>query len=147
MCTKSLYEEGLREAERHKWIESQKRGMDVGESAVNEWYDRYWQIYCRCRRLEHVCGSHSWREFDAKDFGLIEQLLEQGDLLLELILDRAYVGMENLDLIRWAHDWGLPMDRMLDILEQLDLNRGRLEPSGPPRFASSIRRMDVGGAA
>jgi len=131
----SLYEEGLREAERHKWIESQKRGMDMGESALREWYQRYWFKYCRYKVLEHLEGSRSWREFSADDFGLIENLLSEGDLLLDLILDRAYFGMENLDIICWAHTWGMPMHRVIEILEQLDLNRARLEPVGPPQFA------------
>jgi hypothetical protein len=74
-------------------------------------------------------------EFDAEDFGLIEILARQRDLLLDMILDRAHCGMENLDLICWAQDWGLPMERVLSILEQLNLNRARLDPQGPPRFA------------
>jgi len=130
-----LYEESLLEAERHKWIESQKRGMDMGESALREWYQRYWFRYCRSKCLEHLEGSRNWMEFDAEDFGLIEILARQRDLLLDMILDRAHCGMENLDLICWAQDWGLPMERVLSILEQLNLNRARLDPQGPPRFA------------
>lgn len=143
VTTQSLYEEGLREAERHKWIESQKLGHDMGESALRDWYRRYWFRYCRSKRLEHLTGSRSWQEFGTEDFGLIGTLLREGDLLLDMILDRAYYGMENLDIIRWAFDWGLPMDRVISILEQLDLNRARLEPSGPPRFAqpNSARKM------
>ena len=110
--------------------------MDVGESGLSEWYARYWPIYCRRKRLEHLRGSCSWKEFGSEDFGRIESLLEQKDLLLELILDRAQFGMENLDMLCWAHDWALPMDRVIGIPEQLDPNRARLEPVGPPRFAS-----------
>jgi len=124
----SLYEEGFREAERHKWIESQKRGMDVGPAALDEWYRRHWPHYCRHKRLEHLVGSRSWREFDNRDFGLIERLLAVDDLLLDRILDRVQIGMENLDLILWAMDWGLPMDRVVQILTQLNLNCARLEP-------------------
>ena len=36
--TRSLYEEAFREAERHKWIESQKMGRDAGHPAIKEWY-------------------------------------------------------------------------------------------------------------
>lgn len=135
METLSLHEQGRIEAERHKWIESQKRGADAGESALSEWYQRYWSIYCRRKCLEHLKGSRNWREFDSEDFGLIEKLYHQHGLLLELILDRAFCGMENLALIQWAMNWGLPRDRVIDILEQLDLNRARLEPPGPPRYA------------
>lgn len=131
----SLHEEGLREAERHKWIESQKRGTDLGAWALNDWYGRYWPIFCRLKCLEHLAGIRSWSEFAPETFGLIGKLIRDEDLLLELILDRAYSGMENLSLILWAHDWGLPMKRVLYILEQLNLNQAQLEPLGPPRFA------------
>jgi hypothetical protein len=43
--------------------------------------------------------------------------------------------MENLSLIVWAQDWGLPMARVIYILEQLNLNRAQLQPVDPPRFA------------
>lgn len=131
----SLYEAGWSEALRHKWIESEKRGFDMGLAAVEDWYRRYWNRYCRSRRLEHLHGERPWREFAPEEVGLIAQLLEQGDLLLELILDRAHCGHENLDIVNWALDWGMPVDRVISILEQLDLNRGRLDPLGPPKYA------------
>jgi hypothetical protein len=131
----SLYEEGRREALRHKWIESQKCGKDLGDSALTEWYCRYWPIFCRLKCLEHLAGCRSWSEFAPEDFGLIGTLIRDEDLLLEMILDRASEGMENLSLIIWAQEWRLPMDRVLYILEQLNLNRAQLQPCDPPRFA------------
>jgi hypothetical protein len=56
-------------------------------------------------------------------------LIRERDLLLELILDRARCGLENLDIILWAREWGMPMERVIAILEQLDLNRARLDPN------------------
>jgi hypothetical protein len=102
--------------------------MDVGMAAVDDWYSRFWPHYCRNKRLEHLEGSRRWREFRDDDFGLIYSLMMEGDLLLDRILDRVQVGMENLDLICWAHDWGLPMERVIQILTQLNLNCARLEP-------------------
>ena len=132
----SLYVEGLREAQRHKWIESQKCGKDLGDSALTDWYRRYWSIFCRLKCLEHLSGSCHWSEFEPEDFGLIGNLILKEDLLLEMILDRASAGCENLSLLLWAQDWGLPMERVLDILEQLNLNQAQLEPmDDPPRFA------------
>jgi hypothetical protein len=131
----SLYEEGLREAERHKWIESQKRGVDLGDWALTDWYRRYWPLFCRLKCLEHLSGSRSWREFAPEDFGLVGTLIREEDLLLEMILDRAHAGMENLAILVWAQEWGLPLDRVIYILEQLNLNRAQLWPSEPPRFA------------
>jgi hypothetical protein len=131
----SLYEEGLREAERHKWIESQKRGRDLGVWALTDWYRRYWPLFCRLKCLEHLAGSRSWREFAPEDFGLVGKLIRDEDLLLEMILDRAQAGMENLAILVWAQEWGLPVRRVIYILEQLNLNRAQLWPSDPPRYA------------
>ena len=125
----SLYEEALREAERHKWIESQKRGRDLGDHAIREWYRLHWPQYCRFRRLEHLRGSCRWAEFNDEPFGHLFSLIVQGDLLADRILDRIYAGYENLGIINWAIDWGLPIDRVLDILAQIDVNRARLEPT------------------
>ena len=91
----SLYEEGLREAQRHKWIESQKHGADLGDWALTDWYRRYWPLFCRLKCLEHLSGRCSWQEFAPEDFGLIGTLIRDEDLLLEMILDRAHAGQEN----------------------------------------------------
>ena len=131
----SLYEEGLREAERHKWIESQKHGIDLGDSALNDWYARYWPLFCRLKCLEHLHGRRSWCEFAPEDFGLIGKLIRDEDLLLEMLLDRAHAGMENLEILVWAHEWHLPIKRIIYILEQLNLNRAQLSPTTPPQFA------------
>ncbi len=125
---RSIYQDGVKEALRHKWIESQKRGYDVGHEAIRDWFDRYWLEYCRYRNLEHVCGEACWEELDTRRFGRIEQLIESGDLLLDLILERVMVGWENLQILVWAHDWGMPKDRVVHILAQLDINSARLTP-------------------
>lgn len=124
----SLYEEARREAERHKWIESQKRGCDLGDSAIREWYRLYWRCYCRHRRLEHLEGSRWYREFEEDRFGCLYSRIVTGDLLVDRILDRVYEGYENLDIINWALGWGLPVEPVLEILAQIDVNRARLEP-------------------
>lgn len=127
VAARSLYEEAYREAERHKWIESQKRGHDVGETAIREWYRLHWRRYCRVKRLEHVLGSGCWREF-GDDHGRLYSLIITGDLLVDRVLDRAYAGYENLDIINWALDWGLPIDPVIEILAHVDVNRARLDP-------------------
>ncbi|MFQ5732330.1 MAG: hypothetical protein ACE5KM_10300 [Planctomycetaceae bacterium] len=124
----SLYAEARREAERHKWIESQKQGRDLGDHAIRDWYRNYWLGYCRCKRLEHVSGRRRWHEFEELAFGQLHSLIVCGDLLVDRILDRIDAGFENLELIQWAHDWGLSVPRVVSILEQVDVNRARLEP-------------------
>ena len=52
-----------------------------------------------------------------------------GDLLADRILDRIDAGHENLCIINWAIGWGLPTDRVVRILEQIDVNRARLDPA------------------
>jgi hypothetical protein len=123
-----LFQEAEQEAEKHKWIESQKNGYDVGPHAINHWYDVHWPLYCRSKRLEHLQGICRWDHLGGSDFGLIRHLIESNDLLLDRILDRVLVGYENLDLINWSLDWGLSLDNVLKILSQLDVNRARLDP-------------------
>lgn len=126
--TASLYEEAVREAERHKWIESQKSGHDLGVTAIREWYAVHWYGYCRQKRLEHVQGCRCWREFGDDHFGQLYSLIIEGDLLVDRVLDRVDAGYENLEIINWALDWGLPASRVVDILAQIDVNRARLDP-------------------
>jgi hypothetical protein len=124
----SIHDEARREAQRHKWIESQKQGRDLGDQAIRDWYRKYWRAYCRHRRIEHLRGRKRWAEFDDEPFGKIDALIASGDCLVDRVLDRVYAGHENLDIINWAIDWGLPTDRVVDILAQLDVNRARFEP-------------------
>jgi hypothetical protein len=124
----SIYAAAFREAERYKWIESEKRGFDAGHGAVREWYRIHWPGFCRRRRLEHLQGRRCWEEFGDDHFGQWHTHFGDDDLLVDRILDRFFAGMENLELINWAYDWGLPVERVVDILTRLDMNRARLEP-------------------
>ena len=125
----SLYEAAWREVLIHKWIESERQGRDLGDSAIREWWRRHWPRYCRRRRVEHILGTRRWSEFDDDAFGCVYSLILRGDLLADRVLDRVDAGYENLDLINWALEWGLPIDRVLDILKQIDVNRARLAPA------------------
>lgn len=124
---RSVYDECIREAEVHKWIESQKRGHDVGHAAIKEWFSKYWLTYCRHRSFEHLEGKANWVEFGEDRFGHINSL-KRYDLLFERIYDRILNGWENLDVICWAREWGLPMEPVIDILGHIDINAARLDP-------------------
>lgn len=124
----SLRDDAFREADRHKWIESQKHGRDLGHEAVRDWFRIYWIVYCRVRLLEHVRGIHFWMEFGDETFRKLCSIIGCDDPLLKTILDRMEGGMDNLEVIIWAHDDELPMERVLEILELIDINRARLEP-------------------
>ena len=81
--TASIHDEARREAQRHKWIESQKHGRDLGDQAIRDWYRKYWRAYCRHRRIEHLRGRKRWAEFDDEPFGKIDALIASGDSLVD----------------------------------------------------------------
>lgn len=127
MIAESVYAHGRAEAFRHKWIESEKVGQDVGRDAIHQWCRRYWHIYLRYRWAEHIAGVQYWIEVDRNDFGLLQRELLDERLLLDRILDRLLDGQENLDVICWARRWNVPMDRVMRVLEVLDINSRRLD--------------------
>jgi len=122
----SVYAEGEREAEVHKWIESEKAGRDLGEQAIRQWVHDHWWDYLRARWIEHLEGRRFWVELDRNDFGLLQRQFAADRLLMDRILDRIKVGWENLNIISWAQDWGVDMEAVLKILTALDMNSRRL---------------------
>src|SRR5262245_376101 len=122
----SVYVECEKEAQQYKWIESEKAGCDLGEAAIRRWMQSHWWGYLRARWLEHLQGMRFWVELDRGDFGLLQRRFQENTLLLDRILDRLKAGQENLDIIRWALDWAIPMQLVRDMLEALDINSRRL---------------------
>lgn len=122
----SVYTDCEQEALRFKWIESEKAGHDLGEAAIKRWVQIHWWGYLRARWLEHLEGKKFWVELDRGDFGLLQREFQDNSLLLDRILDRLKAGQENLDIILWAQDWGLPVDLVIDMLAALDINSRRL---------------------
>jgi hypothetical protein len=57
MNTRDLIEEQLAEMSKHKWIESEKVGYDLGEEAMLEWVEKYSQMgrLKKKRMPETVC--------------------------------------------------------------------------------------------
>ncbi|QDU07916.1 hypothetical protein [Gimesia aquarii] len=124
----SIYEEAPLEADRHKWIESQKTGFDLGKFAISDWYANHWYYFCMVKKIEHLLGNRCWQEFSDTRFGFLKSLNLEDDLLADLILDRIFwLRMENLDIIIWAREWNLPLERVMEILELIDINSARLE--------------------
>jgi hypothetical protein len=122
----SVYAEGEKEAQRYKWIESERAGCDQGEAALRRWVQCHWWGYLRARWLEHLQGARFWKELDRNDFGLLQRRFQENAILLDRILDRLKAGQENLDIIQWALDWGIGMQGVLEILAALDINSRRL---------------------
>jgi hypothetical protein len=127
MIAQSVYARGRAEALRHKWIESERARRDLGKEAIQQWCRQYWNKYLRHRWVEHIRGVQYWTEVDRCDFGLLQRELLDEPILVDRILDRLLECHENLDVIEWARDWGIPMDRVLRVLEVLDINSRRLD--------------------
>jgi len=117
---------------RHKWIESEKARRDVGHAAVVDWLVRFWWRFCRWRRIEHVEGVRRWFEFSHEDFAkIVRPILENDRLTLVIVelmkADRRRV-MNDLEIIEWARDVQVSMDRVLEILGDIHINVSRLDP-------------------
>ena len=122
----SLHKCGEEEAQRFKWIESEKAGRDLGEMAIQLWIGRYWNTFLRHRWLEHLRGETFWIELDQGNFGLLHSAF-QSSPFIEAIIEHLRHGRENLDIILWALKNHVPMSEVLEILEALDVNSRRLE--------------------
>jgi hypothetical protein len=123
---RSILDDCRSEEERFKWIESEKAGFDLGESAIRKWVKDHWTGYLRAKWLEHLQGTCFWVELDRGDFGLLQHQFQDQRELLDPILDRLKSGQENLHILCWATAAALPIDPVIRILEALDINSRRL---------------------
>lgn len=115
-----------RRVHKHKWIESEKAGRDLGESAIRFWVRHHWKGFLRQKWLEHLEGKAFWIELDHDDFGLLRRGFS-GSPLLPVVLDKIKHGEENLNIIVWAIDEGHSLEDVMDILLTLDMNSRRIE--------------------
>jgi hypothetical protein len=122
----SVHERGLLEAMRYKWIESEKAGRDLGETAIRSWVRNHWNGFLRARWIEHLQGRTFWIELDHDDFGLLQGAFQDSDLIDD-ILGRVKDGQENLEILNWAIGEHLPIGEVIEILEALDINSRRIE--------------------
>ena len=128
----SLHQCGEEEAQRFKWIESEKAGRDLGETAIRTWIRHHWNGFLRQRWLDHLQGKTFWIELDQGDFGLLQHAFRASPLI-DPILEQFKDGRENLDIILWARTNHEPMSDVLEILETLDVNSRRIECRFDPR--------------
>jgi hypothetical protein len=122
----SVHDLGEVEAQRHKWIESEKAGRDLGEWAIRCWVRQHWNGFLRAKWLEHLEGRTFWIELDQDDFGLLHRSFQNSTLFSEIVR-RLKSGQENLDILNWAIDSMLNMEEVFEILETLDINSRRIE--------------------
>ena len=123
---KSVHRECIEEENKHKWIESEKAGYDLGEACVRRWVKEHWRGYLRGKWVEHLQGKCFWVELDRGDFGLLQRKFQSQAELLDLILNQLASGRENLDVLDWAVASRISTDPVKEILESLDVNSQRL---------------------
>jgi hypothetical protein len=124
----SLTAHALCTIDRHKWIESQKAGRDLGKSAVEDWLERYWKGWTRSKLMEHFYGWRCWGAFDESDFGLLTRSSVEHHVRHEILEQVAAIlaeGGENLDVINWALSVDQPLDEILWVLDRIDINAKR----------------------
>ncbi|MDR0363210.1 MAG: response regulator [Planctomycetota bacterium] len=143
VVSKNLFEEASKEAYRHKWIESEKSGHDLGDAAIEDWHRRFWHRFVRERWIQHIKGEIFWPELDNDDFALLDtsefgECRPQTGKIVEILEN----GGENLDIVQWAIDGGEDMGVIMRILGRLDLNSHRLVSkldSTGREFANKLR--------
>ena len=126
---KSVYKDVIEEEDRHKWIESERAGYDLGEAVIKRWVKEHWTGYLRSKWVEHLQGQCFWSELDRANFGILQREFHDCPHLLDLIMKRLISGEENLHLIVhaiWTRNDDFPLARMLEILTSLDVNSRRL---------------------
>ena len=128
---KSIHDEAQAEADKYKWLESEKQGYDLGPQAIEDWYQQFWAKYCRTRRLEHIAGEQHWKEFADHEFGQMYEKIVAGNEVLEELIKKIEAGKENLDLLIDMHNSNKTreeIEEILELLEIININIARLEP-------------------
>ena len=134
MVKQSVWVDCQREIDVFKWVESERAGRDLGETAVRRWITEHWCGYLRARWVEHLQGKAFWAELDSGDFGLMQRDFQDKAILLDRIFDRIVAGQENLHILCWAIEWNIPIGPVFEILEKLNINCKRLKHRFDPCF-------------
>ena len=125
----SLWELAELEARDHKWLLSERSGYDVGPSAFCDWSRRYWRVFCRYRRLEHLLGHRRIREFDVHSFGCLRDPRISGQPVVRFVLKHfAEDGWENLQFLCYAPERGFSSFELCNALALVDVNSARFDP-------------------
>lgn len=139
----SLTAHAIQALERHKWIESQKAGHDVGTSAYEHWLDHCWKGWTRSKLLEHLYGWRCWAAFDEEDYGLFTRSTVEHHVsktILEQVANLLADGGENLDVINWAITADHDIEAIMWLLDRIDINSKR------QRFLTAHIRLFLQGA-
>jgi len=125
MTPRSLFCESLSEAERHKYIESEKARRDLGPEAIEDWQRRFWTQWLRHRWVEHLMGDVCWEEFDDWRLGRLPALFGGHAGLLGEVIELVRRGGENADIVWWAATGRRDIGTVVRMLTELRLNEIR----------------------
>ncbi len=125
-----MTDDAREEAERFRWIESEKAGHDLGDEAIRQWVGRHWHAFVRGRAIEHLSGRRFWLEMPRADFGVLVREFPDLQELVREIATLLVAGADNLKILQWATDAAVPMDDVCNVLQRIDINglRGRFPP-------------------
>jgi len=70
-----IYKCALAEARAYKWLLSERCGYDVGDYALQDWYQRFWKPFLRWRFFEHLSGDRCFQQFTLHNFGRLRHPL------------------------------------------------------------------------
>ncbi len=121
----SVYDRAWQEAYRHKWIESEKHGRDMGDFAIHDWSRRHFKRFVRWCHWLHLTGRQRFVEFQPKHFGTVS---DPNDDLESNVVRLFWDGQENLEIYCNAHGCGWSLERVFHLLLSLDINGARLSP-------------------
>lgn len=128
MVVHSLTAHALCAIDRHKWIESQQAGFDLGNACAEDWIEHFWKGWTRSKLMEHLYGWRCWGAFGESDFGLLLRESVEHHVsrpLLEQVAQILADGGENLDVINWAISADTDVDSILWLLNRIDINAKR----------------------
>ncbi len=134
-----MTDDAREEAERFRWIESEKAGYDLGEEAIRRWVGLHWSAFVRGRALEHLSGTRFWLAMRREEFGVLACAFPDEKELVREIVARLAAGADNLNILEWATDAAVPIDAVCNVLQAIDVNglRGRFPPpddADPPHI-------------
>lgn len=124
----SVFEAAYLEARRHRWIESQNAGRDLGDLVLRDWYRRFWWTFLRYRHVEHLLGERAWLEFTGRSFAVLQTSPQWENPLTQEIIELYRNGWENLNIVAHALQRDYPMDEVRECLATINMNDARLNP-------------------
>lgn len=124
VVAKSLFRRALLEAERHRYLQSERAGQDVGPEAIDQWHRHYWTLWLRHRWLEHLLGDVRYEEFEAEQYGQLRRLFGSCRLLDEVV-EKVRQGAENIDVLVWAAGAGRDLRAVVRMLVEMRVNEIR----------------------